>query len=648
MTKISAFLIVRKQSAKNFIIFASLKKTKLSAAVPINELLLLLKKFFGYTSFRPLQAEIIQRILSKKDSLVLMPTGGGKSICYQLPAVYLPGITLVVSPLIALMKDQVEGLIANGIPAAALNSLMPEAEQQQVKQLCSQGKIKLLYISPERVKVEADWFLPRLDLSLIAIDEAHCISQWGHDFRPEYTQLAILKERFPRVPIVALTATADKTTRCDILEQLKLTAPETFVSSFDRPNLSLTVRQGLSKKEKIAAIVHFIRAHRRQSGIIYCMKRSDTEMLTDELDMYNIKATAYHAGLSPDVREQAQDDFINDRVEVVCATVAFGMGIDKSNVRWVIHYNMPRSIENYYQEIGRAGRDGMPSDTLLFYSMNDLKVLSHFIEESGQKELNMEKLHWMRRYCESDICRRRILLSYFGEESDHNCGNCDVCRNPPEHFDGSILVQKALSAIVRTGQKIGVQMLVNILRGAGRSDLQEMGYDKLKTYGVGRDLPYKEWKAYIYQMVHLGYLEVDYTAGMVLRVTPAGSKVLYGKLKAELARFHETVQYDYAKKGSAPRSKVKAQPIRPLESDSIDETLLDALFQLRKQISARDHTPAYIIFSDDAIQDMVDRKPITLEQFSEIRGVGQIKLNKYGKVFVSLIRFVLKLPKLTF
>ena len=611
----------------------------------MNELQLLLKKFFGYTSFRPLQAEIIQRILQKKDSLVLMPTGGGKSICFQLPAIYLPGTAIVVSPLIALMKDQVEGLIANGIPAAALNSMMSEAEQQQVKQLCIQGKIKLLYISPERVKVEADWFLPRMDVSLIAIDEAHCISQWGHDFRPEYTQLAILKERFPRVPIVALTATADKTTRKDILEQLRLVEPETFISSFDRPNLSLTVQQGLNKKEKITAIVRFIRAHRHQPGIIYCMKRNDTEMLADELNMYNIKTTAYHAGLSPIIREEAQNDFINDRVEVVCATVAFGMGIDKSNVRWVIHYNMPRSIENYYQEIGRAGRDGMKSDTLLFYSMNDMKVHSIFIEESGQKELNMEKLQWMHRYCEADICRRRILLSYFGEETDKNCGNCDVCRNPPQRFDGSILVQKALSAIIRTEQKVGIQMLIYILRGSERAEILEKGYNRLKTYGVGRDLSYREWKSYIYQMIHLGYLEIDYTAGMTLKITASGNKVLYGKTKAELARYREITHYDSEGKSYSSSSRFKAQPIRPLASASIDDTLMDALIQLRKQIAERDHMPAYIIFSDDALQDMVNKKPVTLNQFGEIRGVGQIKLEKYGKVFVSLIRFVLKLPK---
>lgn len=531
----------------------------------MKELLLLLKKFFGYTSFRPLQADIIQRILQKEDSLVLMPTGGGKSICFQLPAIYLPGTALVVSPLIALMKDQVEGLIANGIPAAALNSMMPEEEQQQVKQLCVQGKIKLLYISPERIKMEADWFLPRLDISLIAIDEAHCVSHWGHDFRPEYTQLAILKERFPKVPVVALTATADKITRKDILEQLRLRTPQTFISSFDRPNISLTV--------------------------------------------------------------------------------AFGMGIDKSNVRWVVHYSMPGSIENYYQEIGRAGRDGMKSDALLFYSLSDLIVLRRFAEESGQSEVNLEKLNRMRRYCESDMCRRRVLLSYFGEEADHDCGNCDVCKNPPQRFDGSVLIQKALSAVIRTGEHVGMQMLIDILRASGRAELLERGYDKLKTYGAGRDLSYKEWKEYIYQMIQLGYMEIDYAAERVLRMTPLGRRVLYGEQKAQLVIYREPDELTRPVRRGERKSSFKAQPIRPIRSASTDETLLDSLRQLRKQIAEREHTPAYIIFSDDSLEDMVEKKPVTLDQFSDIRGVGQIKLDRYGKVFVALIRFVLKLPK---
>lgn len=612
----------------------------------MKELQQLLKKFFGYSEFRPLQAEIIQHILQKKDALVLMPTGGGKSICYQLPAIYLPGITLVISPLIALMKDQVEGLIANGIPAASLNSMMSDSEQQQVKQLCIQGKIKLLYISPERVKAEADWFLPRLDISLIAIDEAHCISHWGHDFRPEYTQLAILKERFPNVPVIALTATADKVTRTDIIEQLRLNNPQVFISSFDRPNLSLTVRRGLNKKEKIKSIVHFIRQHRDQCGIIYCMKRSDTEMLVEELSLFQIKATAYHAGLSPQKREQAQNDFIHDRVDVVCATVAFGMGIDKSNIRWVIHFNMPGSIENYYQEIGRAGRDGAKSDTLLFYSMSDLIVLRQFAEESGQVEVNLEKLNRMQRYCETDVCRRRILLSYFGEEVEKDCGNCDVCKNPPLRFDGSILVQKALSAVVRTNQQIGVEMLIHILRGAARTELTEKGFHHIKTYGAGRDLSYMEWKEYIYQMIQLGFLEIDYAHANRLKVTALGTKVLYGKATAQLAKYIPPEPEKKKEKTGSEKKGFKAQPIRPIESESVDEILWDALKQLRKQLADRESRPAYHIFTDDSLEDMVAQKPITLGDFNLIRGVGQIKLEKYGRVFVSLIRFVLKLPKL--
>ena len=608
----------------------------------MKELLLLLKKFFGFDSFRPLQGEIIQRIIQKKDSLVLMPTGGGKSVCFQLPAIYMPGTAIVISPLIALMKDQVEGLVANGIPAAALNSMMPEEEKQRIKQHAIQSKIKLLYISPEGLIGELDWLLPRMEISLIAIDEAHCVSHWGHDFRPEYTQLAVLKERFPDVPMVALTATADKITRTDIVEQLKLHDPQVFISSFDRPNLSLTVYRGFGKKEKIATIVQFIRMHKGQSGIIYCMKRADTEAVAEALGSYQINATAYHAGLSPAKREEAQNNFINDRTEVVCATVAFGMGIDKSNVRWVIHYNMPGSIENYYQEIGRAGRDGLNSDTLLFYSLGDLVLLRRFAEESGQNEVNLEKLNRMQRYCEADICRRRILLNYFGEEAEHDCGNCDVCKNPPQRFDGSILVQKALSAILRTQERVGIQMLIDILRASGRSDLLQQGYHQLKTYGAGRDLPYKVWKEYIYQMLQLGYIEIDYANAQTLKVTSLGRKVLYGETTALLATWHEPEELKRPVKKEREKRSAKARPIRVIESDSADEKLMDSLRQLRKQIAQQEGVPAYIIFSDAALEDMVYKKPLTIEAFADIRGVGDVKLEKYGKVFIALIQFVLK------
>ena len=604
-----------------------------------------LKTYFGYDSFRPLQEEIIRHVLNKQDALVLMPTGGGKSICYQLPALLSEGTTVVVSPLISLMKDQVETLQANGIAAGALNSSNDETENANLRRACVEGRLKLLYISPEKLIAEKDYLLRDMSISLFAIDEAHCISQWGHDFRPEYTQMGMLHQQFPQIPIIALTATADKITREDIIRQLHLVQPRTFISSFDRPNISLDVKRGFQAKEKNKAILEFIHRHREESGIIYCMSRNKTETVAQMLQKQGIRCGVYHAGLSSQHRDETQNDFINDRVDVVCATVAFGMGIDKSNVRWVVHYSMPGSIENYYQEIGRAGRDGMKSDALLFYSLSDLIVLRRFAEESGQSEVNLEKLNRMRRYCESDMCRRRVLLSYFGEEADHDCGNCDVCKNPPQRFDGSVLIQKALSAVIRTGEHVGMQMLIDIVRASGRAELLERGYDKLKTYGAGRDLSYKEWKEYIYQMIQLGYMEIDYAAERVLRMTPLGRRVLYGEQKAQLVIYREPDELTRPVRRGERKSSFKAQPIRPIRSASTDETLLDSLRQLRKQIAEREHTPAYIIFSDDSLEDMVEKKPVTLDQFSDIRGVGQIKLDRYGKVFVALIRFVLKLPK---
>ena len=386
----------------------------------------ILKRYFGFTSFRPLQAEIINTILAGKDVLVLMPTGGGKSLCYQVPALMREGTAVVVSPLISLMKDQVEGLVANGIPAAALNSMNNEAENLRIRSACLRGELKLLYISPERLLLELPYLIRDMKISLFAVDEAHCISQWGHDFRPEYAQLGTLRETFSGIPIVALTATADRLTREDIQRQLHLSAPEVFVSSFDRPNLSLDVRRGYQKKDKERVMLDIIARHPNDCGIVYCMSKKTTESVADMLRGHGIVAASYHAGLSSEERDKTQDDFIHDRVQVVCATVAFGMGIDKSDVRFVIHYNLPKSIESFYQEIGRAGRDGLPAETVLFYSLADLVQLSKFAQESGQREINMEKLRRMQEYAESDVCRRRILLNYFGEQTDRDCGMWDV------------------------------------------------------------------------------------------------------------------------------------------------------------------------------------------------------------------------------
>lgn len=598
----------------------------------------ILKKYFGYTEFRPQQKEIITNILNKKDTLVLMPTGGGKSLCYQIPALMMEGTAIVVSPLISLMKDQVEALQANGIAARALNSMNSDTDNTNVRMECLQGKVKLLYISPERLISETNYLLRDIKISIFAIDEAHCISQWGHDFRPEYTQLDILRKQFPRIPIVALTATADKITRQDIVKQLKMNDPEVFISSFDRPNLSLDVKKGYQQKEKIRIIKRFIEKHGNESGIIYCMSRKTTEKVAELLYDEGFDTAVYHAGLSNFEREQTQDDFINDRVQIVCATVAFGMGIDKSNVRWVIHYNLPKSIESFYQEIGRAGRDGMKSDTMLFYSLGDMIQLTKFAEESNQKEINIEKLNRMQQYAESDICRRRILLSYFGETMEHDCGNCDVCRNPPERFDGTIIIQKALSAIARTNQQIATGTLIEILRGNFTQEISEKEYDKIKTFGAGRDIPSRHWQNYLLQMLNMGYIEIAYNENNHLKITELGAKVLYGKQNAELVVIKEdefsNKQY---KKNTIVTSpvQIKKNAYGNMENE---DSLFETLRLLRLKLAEQEAIPPYIVMSDSTLQSLCDKKPKTLEDLDDISGFSEYKKKKYGRDFVNAIK----------
>lgn len=602
----------------------------------------ILKKYFGYDSFRPNQEEIIRNVLHGRDVLVLMPTGGGKSLCYQIPALMLEGTTVVISPLLSLMKDQVDALVESGIYAAALNSNNTDEENLTIRQDCIRGKVKILYISPERLLAEIPFLSRYVRVALFAVDEAHCISQWGHDFRPEYTQLGILHHEFAHVPVMALTATADKVTREDIQKQLNLVDPCIFISSFDRPNLSLEVRRGYRMREKHLAILNFISRRPDQSGIIYCMSRKNTETVAAMLQEHDINVAVYHAGLSTEERARTQEAFLNDHVQIVCATVAFGMGINKSNVRFVIHYNLPKSIECFYQEIGRAGRDGMPSDTLLFYSFGDLAQLTRFASDSGQKRMNLERLQRMQEYAEASVCRRRILLNYFGEQTDCDCGNCDVCKHPPLRFDGTVLVQKALSALVRTDQKIGFTMLVDVLRGNMTQEIVSRQYDRIKTFGVGHDVPARDWHDYLLQMLQLGLIEIAYDENSHLKVTEAGWQVLYGKSVAQLSVIVRDEQSD---RNSKPKRRNTVQAVKVKDTSKVGDELLsenqdlfDALRDLRKKLADEQGFPPYIILSDKVLYLLCQIRPVTLDAFGMISGIGEYKKQKYGEAFIRLIR----------
>ena len=588
------------------------------------EALKVLKTVFGYDDFRPQQWDIIKEVLEDRDALALMPTGGGKSLCFQIPALLKEGAAIVVSPLIALMKDQVEGLVSNGVKATFLNSSQSPEEQDRVMRELEAGTIKMLYVSPEKlVNDHFLSFLQTIKISLIAIDEAHCISSWGHDFRPEYAQVGALRHRFEGVPFIALTATADKLTRKDITTQLALNNPKVFISSFDRPNLSLAVLPG---KKRFERIVEFLLTRQEESGIIYCLSRKSTENLSAKLRAQGFSATAYHAGLRADEREKAQEDFINDKVKIVCATVAFGMGIDKSNVRFVIHFNLPKNIEGYYQEIGRAGRDGVASDTILFYSYADVVQLNQFVENSGQKEFQQAKLRRMQDFTEARICRRKILLAYFGEVLPENCGNCDVCKNPPKLFDGTVIAQMALSAIARTNEQEASGGIIEILKGSSRPEMYQKGYHELKTFGVGKSYTFKDWQNFMLQLLSLGFFEVAYDDHNKLRLTPLSKEVLFSKKKVDLV---DTAEME--KQFEDSKSVVKPRNI------SANEELFEILRQVRTKLARDEGKPPYLIFSDATLKSMSLRKPTTQPEMLNISGVGEHKYDLYGDNFTNVI-----------
>ncbi|QJW91343.1 DNA helicase RecQ [Spirosoma taeanense] len=582
-----------------------------------------LKRYYGYDRFRPMQEDIIQSVVSGRDTVVLMPTGGGKSVCFQIPALMLPGVTVVVSPLIALMKDQVEALHLNGISAAYYNSTQTSRAQRDIEDDCISGKLKLLYVSPEKLLSESFFtFLKRARVSLFAIDEAHCISSWGHDFRPEYTQLNVLKQHFPNVPTVALTATADKLTRQDIAQRLGMNDPAVFIASFNRTNLSLQVLPG---QNRLGQIARLLQQKPDTSGIIYCLSRKSTESIAAKLQEKGFSAAFYHAGMDPADRARTQEAFLRDDVRIICATIAFGMGIDKSNVRWVIHYNMPKNIEGFYQEIGRAGRDGAAAQTVLFYSFSDVKTYKEMLAENNPANLGLQlaKLERMQQYADAHTCRRQILLSYFSEDLPEPCGNCDVCRDPRVTFDGTVLAQKALSAMVRTGERVPMNLLIDILRGSRSQAVMQGGYDQIKTYGAGRDLRFEDWRNYLHQLINIGVIEIAYDQHYALRRGILADQVLYGGRKIELVR------PDDAPKSIVEKPKTKAETSR--------DDLFEQLRSLRKQLADEQNVPPYVIFTDTTLEDMARQRPITPDALRNVSGVGERKLQLFGRKFLDVI-----------
>lgn len=587
-----------------------------------------LKTYFGYDSFRLNQQDIIESVLLKKDCLVIMPTGGGKSICFQLPALLFKGVTIVISPLIALMKDQVDGLNANGISASYFNSSQSHDEQSDIINKVISREIKLLYVAPESLQGIQN-ILNEKYISCLAIDEAHCISSWGHDFRPSYQQLGFLKATLPNTPIIALTATADKATRDDIMKQLRIGHAQQFISSFDRQNIALEVRVA---NDRISQIVKFIKAKPNESGVIYCLSRKTTEQLAKKLQTNGIQAAAYHAGLDFNKRSKVQEDFVFDKTQIVCATVAFGMGIDKSNVRWVIHYNMPKNIEGYYQEIGRGGRDGLKAHALLFHSYADVIQLRNFASGASNEEFQIAKLDRMKQFAESTTCRRKILLSYFGELLADNCGNCDVCNNPPQFFDGTIIAQKILSAVYRLQEKEAMGVVIDVLRGSQNATILEKGYQNLRTFGIGKDISWKHWQHLVIQLINQGYCEIAFHKRNALQLTAFSNKVLFSGAKVSLTKPVDIPEAKTTVKEQKTRSKrVKSRSV----AKAGDTNLFERLRRLRYKIAQEENIPAYLVFSDATLKEIERVRPLSASDFLNVSGVGQRKLEVYGDEFIA-------------
>ena len=586
-----------------------------------------MQRVFGYVEFRHHQDEIIEELIAGQDAFVLMPTGGGKSLCYQIPALHRRGVGIVVSPLISLMKDQVDALNANGVAAAYYNSSLGSDAAHEVLTRLDQHELDLLYISPERLI--SGGFLDRLvdiDIALFAIDEAHCVSQWGHDFRPEYAALGSLRERFPAAPLIALTATADTQTRDDIVQVLNLGHARRYFTGFDRPNIRYTV---LEKHKPFDQLMAFLNKRRDQAGIVYALSRRKVEEVANKLQRQGINAAAYHAGLPVGQRQQVQDQFLRDELNVVVATVAFGMGIDKPNVRFVVHYDLPKHIEGYYQETGRAGRDGLPSEALLLYGTQDVVTARRLIESNQnpeQQRIEIHKLNAMVALAESVACRRRVLLGYFGESLEEDCGNCDICEDPPERFDATVDAQKALSCVYRVGERFGLKHVIDVLRGADTERIRSLGHAGLSTYGIGSDRGEQAWTSIVRQLIHHGYLVQDIANYSVLRLTPAARPLLRGEIRLELARprVRETT-----KKAKRSRASV--------ELSTSEELLFDDLRRLRKQLADAEGKPPYIVFGDATLVHMARQKPVDDQEMLRISGVGQAKLEKYGADFLDAI-----------